>query len=130
MAIGESKKELRTTWIGFAVLFVLLGSISLFKKKTGWPYFYGVSAFFSFFAAFAPFALMPLYRLWVKFATVMAWINTKLLLAIVFYLVVTPTGRLMRLLGKDLLDEKIDKTTATYWNKKEHDKTADYENQY
>ncbi len=119
MAIGESKREIRTTWIGFTVIFAVIGSLLLYKGGSAYPYFYGASVFFAIFAAVAPLKLLPLYRLWVKFAMALAWFNTRLLLGIVFYLIITPTGLLMRLLGKDLLDIKIDKNADTYWKKRE-----------
>lgn len=45
-----------------------------------------------------------LYRLWMKFADALAWINTRILLIVIYYLVVTPTGLAMRLFGKSPLD--------------------------
>ncbi|MDH4182865.1 MAG: SxtJ family membrane protein [Nitrospinota bacterium] len=131
MAIGESKRELRTTWIGFTILLALFGSISLYKGGRAYPYLYGMSAFFAFFAAAAPMALMPLYRIWVKFAMFLAWFNTRLLLGIIYFMLITPLGLAMRMLGKDILDERIDKNAASYWIKKEHDrKPARYQKTY
>lgn len=121
MAIGETKREVRITWIGFTVIFAVIGSILLYKEKETYLYFYGASSFFAFFAAFAPMALLPLYRLWVKFATALAWFNTRLLLGMVFYFVITPIGLFMRLIGKDPMERKIDKEATTYWNDKELD---------
>jgi uncharacterized protein involved in cysteine biosynthesis len=54
-----------------------------------------------------------------KLAFVLAWINTRLILWIIFYLVFTPIGLVMRLLGVDLLARKIEKNKDTYWIKKE-----------
>ena len=131
MAIGESTKEVRTTWIGFTVIFAVIGSILWYKGRASWPYWYGASAFFAVFAAASPMTLLPLYRLWVKFAMAMAWVNTRLLLALVFYLIITPIGLVMRLTGNDPLERRIDKSAATYWKKKEHHKDpARYEKQY
>ena len=52
-------------------------------------------------ALVAPGILGPAYRLWMKLAEVLAWINTRILLGVVFYLVVTPIGLIMRLSGRD-----------------------------
>jgi len=131
MAIGESKREVRTTWIGFAVIFSVIASILLYRERSTFVYFYGAAGFFAFFAAVSPMALLPIYRVWVKFAMAMAWFNTRLLLGLAFYLVITPIGLCMRLLGKDPLDKKIDKKATTYWKEKEQNKdTARYEKQY
>lgn len=119
MAIGESRREVRITWIGFAVIFTVIGSILLYRERSVFAYVYGAAGFFAFFAAVAPMALLPLYRVWVKFAMILAWVNTRLLLGIVFYLVITPIGLCMRLFGYDPLDRKIDKEASTYWKEKE-----------
>jgi len=63
--------------------------------------------------------LKPLYALWMKFALVLSWINTRLILIILFYLVFTPIGLILKLLRKDLLDKKIIKAEKSYWRKKE-----------
>ncbi len=131
MAIGESKKEVRTTWIGFAVIFGGIACMLWWRERTAYPYFAGASAFFAIFAAAAPMALLPFYRLWVKFAGVMAWFNTRLLLAAVFYLVITPIGIIMRLSGVDYMNRKLDPTATSYWIKKiPHDDLSRYEKQY
>lgn len=131
MAIGETKREVRITWIGFTVIFAVIASILLYKERGSFIYWYAASGFFAIFAAAAPMALLPLYRIWVKFATALAWFNTRLLLALVFYLVITPIGLIMRLLGKDPLERKIDRSAPTYWKKKEIlDDPSRHEKQY
>ncbi len=131
MSIGESKREVRITWIGFAVIFTVIGSLLLYRGKWSYPYFLGAAAFFAFFAAFAPMALLPLYRAWAKFAAALAWFNTRLLLALVFYLIITPMGLTMKITGSDPMKRKIDKDAKSYWVKR--DKNNDlsrYEKQY
>ena len=49
-----------------------------------------------------------------KFAVVAQWINTRLILLILFYLVILPIGLLRRLLGKDSMQRKMDKNATTY----------------
>ena len=131
MAIGETKKEVRTTWIGFTVIFAVIGSILFWRERSAYPYFYAASAFFGIFAAVAPMTLLPLYRLWVKFAMALAWFNTHLLLGIVFYFVMTPIGLFMRLLGKDPMTRKIDPKAKSYWiEKKPREDANHYEKQF
>jgi hypothetical protein len=59
-------------------------------------------------ALVAPGILGPAYRLWMKLAEVLAWINTRILLGVVFYLVVTPIGLIMRLLRRDPMRRQLD----------------------
>ncbi|MDH5639498.1 MAG: SxtJ family membrane protein [Nitrospinota bacterium] len=121
MAIGESKREVTITWIGFTVIMAVIGSVLLFKQSGAYVYFYALSAFFAIFAAAAPMALLPFYRVWVKFAMKLAWVNTRLILGLVFYLAITPLGLIMRLFGTDFLDERLDRKASTYWKKKTHE---------
>jgi len=48
-----------------------------------------------------PSSLKPVHKLWMKLGHVLGWINTRILLGAVFFLVVTPIGMIRRLLGKD-----------------------------
>lgn len=51
----------------------------------------------------APSALRVPNRLWWRFAGVLGWINSRILLTLFFFLVLTPTGLLMRLFGRSPL---------------------------
>ena len=48
-----------------------------------------------------PTSLTHVYRLWMRVGEVLGWINTRLILGGVFYLLFTPMGMYMRLRGKD-----------------------------
>ena len=51
-------------------------------------------------AAAAPSLLRPVYRGWMRLGEALAWVNTRILLTLIFFLVVTPIGLLMRLFGR------------------------------
>ncbi|MGZ8867559.1 MAG: SxtJ family membrane protein [Thermoanaerobaculia bacterium] len=67
----------------------------------GWLYdvvlLYGVGAAFVITALLIPRALTLLYRPWMRLAEALGWLNTRILLILIFYLVVTPIGLVMRL---------------------------------
>jgi large-conductance mechanosensitive channel len=63
--------------------------------------------------------LTPLNKLWFKFGIFLGVIITPLIMGIVYFLVVTPIGIFMRLLGKDLLQTSNVKNTSTYWMKRD-----------
>jgi hypothetical protein len=69
----------------------------------------------------APGTLQPVYLGWMKFGHVMNWINTRLILGILFYGVFLPFGMVMRLLGKDPMHRKLDDTVSTYRVKSHND---------
>jgi len=65
-------------------------------------------------ALLAPKVLRPVHHVWMKVGHVLGWINTRILLGIVFYGIVTPLGVLSRLIGKDSLGLRTGTQTETY----------------
>jgi Saxitoxin biosynthesis operon protein SxtJ len=65
-------------------------------------------------ALVAPRILAPAYRAWMKLAEVLAWVNTRIVLGVVFYGVVTPIGLLMRLTGRDPMRRRLDQASESY----------------
>ena len=61
--------------------------------------------------------LNPLNKLWFKFGIILGKIISPLVMGIIFFLVVTPIGLLMRLLNKDLLNLKFN-NNSSYWIEK------------
>jgi hypothetical protein len=62
--------------------------------------------------------LYPLNILWFKFGVFLGKIVSPIIMSIIFFLVVTPIGLLMRLFGKDILHLKLNKKKRTYWIEK------------
>jgi hypothetical protein len=65
-------------------------------------------------ALVAPSILAPAYRAWMKLAEVLAWVNTRIVLGVVFYGVVTPIGLVMRLTGHDPMRRRLEQAGETY----------------
>ena len=109
-------KELREFGLIFGVILVLLFGLFLpwvFEAAFPlWPWW--VLAVTGSLALIFPLGLKPFYKVWMLFGAVMGWINTRLILGIVFYLVFMPFGLVMKLFGKDLLSRKLDSTLTTY----------------
>ena len=61
--------------------------------------------------------LKPIYKVWMGFAAILAWINTRIILVAMFYLIFTPVGLVMRLFRIDPLERN--KIKESYWKKKE-----------
>ena len=66
--------------------------------------------------------LLPLNKIWFKFGMILGKIVSPLIMGLIFFFVVTPTGILMRILNKDLLNLKLNKK-ATYWIEKKDPKS-------
>ena len=63
--------------------------------------------------------LTPLNKLWMKFGIFLGSIISPFVMGVVFFMVVTPVGLIMRFLGKDLLRIKKSKFVSTYWISRE-----------
>ena len=61
--------------------------------------------------------LTPLNKLWFKFGIILGAIIAPISMGVVFFLVITPIGLTMRIMGKDFLRKKYDKKKETYWIK-------------
>jgi len=72
--------------------------------------------------------LTPLNKIWFKFGILLGKIVSPLVMGLIFFFVVTPTGIIMRILKKDLLNLKFNKKT-TYWIEK-NDPKSNMKNQF
>jgi len=70
-------------------------------------------------AIFMPDLLNPLNKLWVQFGQIMHKIINPVLMGLIFFLTVLPTGLVLRLLGKDPMKRKFDNNAKTYWFERE-----------
>lgn len=77
-----------------------------------WPFYIGLPV--ALLAAVIPAWLRPLYVVWMKFGAVMGFINTHIIMFILFYGLMTPIGWLLRLSGKDLLAQKLVREQPSY----------------
>ena len=103
----------------FGVLFFLV-----FLLFALWPVFKGndlrvwsliISVVFLILGLLNSKILTPLNKLWIRFGILLGKIVSPIVMGVVYFGVVTPTGIIMRLFGKDILNLKINKNKSTYW---------------
>ena len=63
--------------------------------------------------AIAPQSLKQVHKGWMKVGHVLGSINTKIILGIIYYLLITPMGLVMRLMGKDPMHRALAQDTDT-----------------
>jgi hypothetical protein len=82
-------------------------------------------------ALFAPERLRPVYCVFMVAAFPIGWVLSHGLLAIVYYGVFTPIGRVMRMRGRDPMQRRFDSQTESYWVPRNSEKSAqDYFRQF
>ena len=99
------------------VFFIVFFIISLFPLLKGndiriWSLL--VSLIFLVLGLINSNILSPLNKLWFKFGILLGNFISPIVMGLVFFLVVTPTGLFMRLIGKDLLNLNK-KNVKSYW---------------
>ena len=68
--------------------------------------------------------LSPLNLLWFKFGLFLGSIIAPIIMGFIFFTVITPTGIIMKIIGKDLLNKKKDKNKKSYWINRSKSKTT------
>lgn len=109
----------RSFGLVFAAVFAIVGLLPLIAAHSPFYWALGVAAVFLVAAFTAPRLLAPLNRLWFRFGLLLHAIISPIVMGLLFYLVVFPTGVLMRLTGKDLLRLKFDPKAESYWIRRE-----------
>ena len=104
------------------VFFVVFLIISLWPLLDGgqfkiWSLFF--SLFFLVLGLMNSKLLTPLNLLWTKFGILLGNVFAPIVMSFIFFLVVTPIGLLMRIMGRDLLRTKYNKSGKSYWIKRE-----------
>lgn len=118
--IGElpllDRKGLRnfglTTGAIVATLFGLLLPWLFDRPIPQWPWI--LAGVLWLWALLLPSSLQYPYRGWMWVGHVIGWVNTRIILAVVFYTLFTPIAMIIRLLGKDYMARKLDQRMSTY----------------
>jgi hypothetical protein len=118
--INTAPKEVRKFGVTMCVVLSVFAAFSLYRGGNWWPYLFGAGGALLVLGLIAVPLLRPVYVGWMKFAQILGWFNTRLILGVFFYLVMTPAGLLMRLFGKDPLNRKIDRQAKSYWIHRTH----------
>ena len=102
----------------FSIIFLIVALYPLADSQGLQLWAVIVSAIFLLLALVAPKALSLPNKLWFKFGILLGSIVAPIVMVFVYFITVLPTGIIMRLLGKDLLKQKLDKNAKSYWIKR------------
>ena len=103
--------------IVFFIVFLLIGLYPLLNNESIRLWSIATSFIFLFLGLINSKILTPLNKLWFKFGIFLGKIISPIVMMIIFFMVVTPTGLIMRLFKKDLLNLKFN-NNKSYWIKK------------
>ena len=110
--------------IVFFIFFLILATWPLIHGESLRVWSLIVASIFLFLGLINSKLLYPLNLIWMKFGELLGKIISPIVMGIVFFLVVTPIGIIMRLMGKNLLGLKKNNNKKSYWMKKDNYKTS------
>jgi len=129
----ESRKEKRDIRLVFLVFSVLFSLIAWKNYPSNFSFaFAGLVVLQVLTLTFKPLLLRPVFQVWLKGAHFIGRVNTQIILTLIYYLVFTPYGLVMRLFGRDPLQRKLT-SAGTYWEVLEFEGLKDktrYEKQF
>ena len=111
----KSVKDLRRFGLAFGTAMTILGSLLLWKDRAPGPWILGLAGFAILSALIAPKVLRPLETVLAGLLRLVMTVITYVVLTLAYFLVFTPIGLLMKLLGHDLLDRRFPTDESTYW---------------
>ena len=111
----KTLSELRRFGLAFGGGLTVLGSLLAWRGRPAGPYVLGAAAVILLLAAAFPRGLAPVEWFMARLFKVVTAALTYVILTIVFLLVLTPLGLFRRLLGKDGLGLRPDRSQSSYW---------------
>ena len=112
----------RSFGIVFFIVFILIAFYPLINQGEVLIWSIVISLFFLILGITNSKILTPLNRIWFKFGLFLGKIISPIIMGIIFFLVVTPIGLIMRLFGKDVINLKFD-SNKSYWIEKTEPKS-------
>lgn len=95
--------------------FAVVTALNAWHAGRIWPWTAGLVAIFVVTALIRPTLLNPLNRIWLKFGLLLHKVVNPVIMALLFYGTVLPTGLIARAMGKDLLRLKREPDAESYW---------------
>tara|TARA_B100000282_G_scaffold143879_1_gene103398 strand:- start:129 stop:509 length:381 start_codon:yes stop_codon:yes gene_type:complete len=117
----NKKSSNKSFGILFFVVFLGLGLWPLTNDNSPNIYLIIISIIFLILGLLNSKLLSPLNSFWIKFGELLGKIIAPVVMAIIYFLILTPISLMVRLFGKDLLGVKFSKQLKTYWIKRKKD---------
>ena len=112
---STEKKQIRKFGLIALIFFGALCALGVWKEKFLPTYLFGFLSVLGLGFITVPVPLRPVYKAWLRFAHLISRVITNLILILIYYLVITPSGLLKRLFGGKPLPVKPDKNISSYW---------------
>lgn len=128
----NNRKEWRRFGVGLGVILCAVAAVQLLKGRPAAPVFLTAGAVSAGLGLVLPAALKPLFVVFLVLGEILGWISTRVLLAALFYAVLTPIALIRRLSGRGPMPMSPDPKASTYWISRgeKFEDPASFENQF
>ena len=99
----------------FCIVFAIIGLYPLLSFNFVRVWALVIALIFLFLGLTKPSVLKPLNTGWIKLGEILGKIIAPIVMLLVFFIVITPIGLMLRLFGKDILGLKFSEQVKTYW---------------
>jgi hypothetical protein len=113
------KYDLKVFALIWSGIFLLIGVFPILKEGEVRIWSIVTSVIFGFIALVRPELLTKFYNIWMKVGEFIGGIVSKIILFILFFGLFTPISIFLKVIGKDLLHKKLDKSQESYWTNRE-----------
>ena len=114
----KSQSSNRSFGLLFFIVFIVVGLWPTIKGEEANIYLILISLFFLIFGLINSKILSPFNKAWIKFGEILGLIIAPIIMALVYFIILTPISLILRMFGKDLLGLKFLKKQDTYWTKR------------
>ena len=114
----KSQNSNRSFGLLFFIVFIAVGLWPIIKGEEANIYLILISLFFLIFGLINSKILSPFNKAWIKFGEILGLIIAPIIMALVYFIILTPISLIVRMFGKDLLGLKFLKKQDTYWIKR------------
>ena len=114
----KSQSSNKSFGLLFFVVFLIIGLWPLKNGESLNFYFIIASVIFLILGLLNSKLLSPLNKSWIKLGEILGIIIAPIVMALVYFVILTPVSLIVRMFGKDLLNLKFLKEKDTYWIKR------------
>ena len=111
----KSQSSNKSFGLLFFVVFLIIGLWPLKNSENLNFYFITISIIFLILGLINSKLLSPLNKSWIKLGEILGIIVAPIVMALVYFVILTPVSLIVRMFGKDLLSLKLLKEKETYW---------------
>jgi len=116
---GVTVVQARKSTLIVAAIFAFLCGWQWYRGRPLLSEIFGVASVVLLVCAMIPVAAVWFFGRWMALAAVLGYVNTRILLSLFFYLIMTPVGFIMRITGHDGMQRSGPRGQGSYWQRRE-----------